>query len=49
MQKPLFILFLFLTYCFTLFSQQYTDYFTNKACRIDFQLSGNTKSTNAYV
>jgi len=49
MPKPLAFLLLFLL-CFTsLFSQQYLDYFTDKACRIDFQLSGNNKNTSAYL
>jgi len=49
MQKTSAILFLFLIYCSTVFSHQYTEYFTDKACRIDFQLSGNATSTSAYL
>ncbi len=47
MSKPTFALFLFLIYCSSSFAQQYSDYFTNKACRIDFQLSGNANTTTA--
>ncbi len=49
MRKTKLILFLFFTSCSAIFAQQYSEYFTNKACRIDFQLSGNTTSTTAYL
>lgn len=47
MSKPTYALILFLIFCSSVFSQQYSSYFGDKACRIDFQLSGNTKSTTA--
>lgn len=47
MSKPTHILFLFLIFCTSVFSQQYSNYFSDKACRIDFQLNGNAKSTTA--
>jgi len=49
MKKPLFVLFLFLIYCSSSFAQQYSRYFTDKACRIDFYLCGNATNTTAYI
>jgi len=43
-------IFLLLTfYCLTISSQQYSDLFIEKACRIDFHFCGNVSSTNAYL
>jgi len=47
MSKPTYALFLFLIFCTSVFSQQYSSYFGNKTCRIDFQLNGNATSTTA--
>lgn len=50
MSKPTFVLFLFLIFCIpAIFGQKYDEYFFNKACRVDFHLSGNAKTTNAYL
>lgn len=49
MSKPTFALFLFLMYCSSFFAQQYSDYFTDKACRIDFQLCGNAHQTSVFL
>ncbi|MFT3752265.1 MAG: M64 family metallopeptidase [Paludibacter sp.] len=49
MSKPTFFLLLFLIYCSSFFAQQYNDYFTEKACRVDFYFAGNAHSTNAYI
>jgi len=40
---------LFLLYCSAFFAQQYSDYFTEKACRVDFYFTGNSHITNAYI
>ena len=49
MSKPLFVIVLFLFYFNILFSQEYSQHFSNKACRIDFSLCGNSKTTVAYL
>lgn len=49
MSKPTFAIVLFLIFCSSLFAQQYSNYFTNKACRVDFYFSGNVNSTSAYL
>jgi len=49
MSKPTSLLFLFLLSIFTSFSQQYKDFFTDKACRVDMHFCGDSKSTNAYL
>lgn len=40
---------LFLFLCTPLFSQSYSEFFTEKACRIDFYLSGNNTITTAFL
>lgn len=45
MQLLLFVLF----YQLPIFGQQYSSYFNDKACRINFQLSGNSTTTNASI
>ncbi|HLP04375.1 MAG TPA: M64 family metallopeptidase [Paludibacter sp.] len=40
--------FLFI-FCSSLFAQQYSKYFTDEACRVDFHFCGNAKSTAAYL
>lgn len=42
-------LLLFFTISSSVFSQNYTDFFTDKACRVDFQFCGNNKQTSAYL
>ena len=49
MSKPRFTLFLFLMFCPSLFAQQYKDYFTEKACRVDFHFCGNTHETAIFL
>lgn len=49
MSKPTFVLFLFLIYCSSFFAQQYSDYFTEKACRIDFHFCGNSLQTAVFL
>lgn len=49
MKNSLFISLLFISVYFNAFSQKYDDFFTEKACRIDFQFSGNNSETNAYL
>jgi hypothetical protein len=49
MSKPTFVLFLFLIYCSSFFAQQYSDYFTNKACRVDFHFCGNATQTAVFL
>jgi hypothetical protein len=41
--------FLFINFIIPLQSQNFKDYFTNNACRADFQLSGNKSETKAYL
>lgn len=49
MSKSAIVLILFLIFCSSNFSQQYSQYFNDKACRIDFSLCGNSKTTTAYL
>ena len=49
MKKSKFALFFFLIFCSSIFAQQYSDYFSNKACRIDFHFCGNAHSTSVYL
>ena len=49
MQKILFLFFFILTSISAINGQQYKDFFTEKACRIDFQFCGNVNSTTAYL
>ena len=49
MSKPTFVLFLFLIYCSTFFGQQYSDFFTGKACRVDFHFCGNSRQTSVFL
>jgi len=49
MSKPTFVLFLFLICCSSFFGQQYSDFFIDKACRIDFHFCGNSTQTAIYL
>lgn len=49
MSKSTSQLILFLVFCSSVFSQQYSGYFTDKACRVDFNLCGNSTQTNVYL
>jgi IgA Peptidase M64. len=49
MSKQPFALFLFLLFASAVSSQNFSDYFNSKACRIDFNLCGNNKNTQAYL
>src|ERR1035437_2217804 len=49
MKKFAGFLFLFSISCSSLFSQNYNDYFIDKACRIDLHFCGNVSTTNAYL
>jgi hypothetical protein len=49
MSKPTFVLFLFLIYCTSFFGQQYSDFFINKSCRVDFHFCGNARQTSVYL
>ncbi len=49
MSKPSFVLCLFLIYCSTFFGQQYSDFFINKSCRIDFHFCGNARQTSVFL
>jgi len=49
MTRPTFTIFLFLI-CFNVaFAQDYLHYFSDQACRVDFNFCGNSKSTTAYL
>lgn len=49
MSKSTIVLFLFLSYWSSFFAQQYNDFFTDKACRVDFHFCGNAKQTNVFL
>ena len=49
MSKSTSLLILFLIFCSAVFSQQYSGYFTDKACRVDFNLCGNSTQTNVFL
>ena len=49
MSKPTLVLFLFLIYCSSFFAQQYADFFTSKACRVDFVFCGNASQTSVFI
>ncbi len=49
MSKPTFLLILFLICCSFVFPQQYSGHFTDKACRVDFNLCGNGTQTNVFL
>lgn len=49
MLKPTFVLFLFLMYCSSFFAQQYSDFFIDKACRVDFHFCGNALQTSVFL
>jgi hypothetical protein len=49
MSKPTFVLFLFLVYCSSFFAQQYSEYFCNNACRVDFHFCGNSQQVFVYL
>ena len=50
MRKKIFIsISLFFVFLSNIKAQNYSDYFTEKACRVDFQLCGDQNSTNAYL
>lgn len=49
MSKPTFVLFLFLVYCSSFFAQQYSTYFENNACRVDFHLCGNAQQAFVFL
>ena len=49
MSKPTFVLFLFLMFCSSFFAQQYKDFFTDKACRVDFHFCGNEAKTAVFL
>lgn len=49
MSKPTFVLFLFLIYCSGIFAQQYSEFFIDKACRVDFHFCGDAHQTNIFI
>lgn len=49
MQKFKLIFILSFISAFTLSAQQYTDYFTDKACRVDFHFCGNSTKTSVFL
>jgi hypothetical protein len=49
MSKSNFVLVLFLICSFPFFGQQYTDFFIDKACRIDFHFCGNATQTSVFL
>ena len=49
MNKFAFLLFFISFYCSAIFSQQYNDYFLDKACRVDFHFCGNAHQTNVFM
>ena len=49
MSKPTFVILLFLIHCSSFLAQQYSDYFTDKACRVDFHLCGNAQKTSIFL
>ena len=49
MSKSSFVLFLFLLYCASFFGQQYSAFFTDKSCRIDFHFCGNARQTSVFL
>lgn len=49
MKNYLILTLFFISLCFNAFSQNYNDFFTEKACRIDFQFCGNNTETKAYL
>ena len=49
MKKPFILSLIFISLGIGAYSQNYKDFFTEKACRVDFQLSGNQKETSAYL
>lgn len=49
MQKLKFIFLLSALFAFTLSAQQYVDYFTDKACRVDFHFCGNSNDTHVFL
>jgi hypothetical protein len=49
MSRPTLILILTSMFCTSIFAQQYSTYFSNKACRVDFYFCGNAKSTTASI
>ena len=49
MSKSTFAIFFFLMFCSSFFAQQYKDYFTEKACRVDFHFCGNALETSVFL
>ncbi len=49
MLKTKFAIFLFLMFCSSFFAQQYKDYFTDNACRVDFHFCGNARETSVFL
>jgi len=49
MSKPTFVIFLLLIHCTSFLGQQYSDFFTDKACRVDFHLCGNAHHTSIFL
>jgi len=49
MSKFSFLLFILLIGCLAVFGQQYSDFFIDKACRVDFHFCGNASQTAVYL
>lgn len=49
MRKIFISISLFFAFCLMSVGQSYTAYFTDKACRVDFQFCGNKNTTTAYL
>ncbi len=49
MSKQTFAIFFFLMYCSSFYAQQYKDYYTEKACRVDFHFCGNALETSVFL
>ncbi len=49
MSKPGIVLVLFFVFYSTVFSQQYSNYFTENSCRVDFHFCGNATQTAVYL
>ena len=49
MKNQLILTIFFISLSISVFSQSYNDFFTDKACRVDFQFCGNNSETSAFL
>jgi hypothetical protein len=49
MKNQLILTIFFISLSISVFSQNYNDFFTDKACRVDFQFCGNNSETSAFL